>query len=209
MNKLLTFLLLGSLSAISYGQEDSAMSDVEIDERIKKHGRYALLVCSASSMGSDFDADPQIISETFIIDRKNKTYKYYSGNIQLLKQKKIKALLKNGDYIEGPLSNGVYTPSSKPEVINIIYDDFLNVEFEHELGMYKHHHRINGLNGTDILTLGYSEDFKSKLAPTEKDMKKRKNRFLFLSSQEKGQCFANNKNWKIKEMNEEYAEEIK
>ena len=209
MNKILTFLLLCGLSAISYGQEDSAMSDIKIDERIKKNGRYALVVCTASSMGSGFDADPQIISETFILDRKNKTYKYYSGNIQLLTQKKISAILKNGDYLEGPVTNGVYTPTSKPEVINIIYDDFLNVEFEHELGIYKHHHRINGLNGTDILTLGYSDDFKSKLAPTEKDIKKRKNKFLLLSSQEKGQCFSTNKNWKIKEMNEDYAEEIK
>ena len=81
----------------------------------------------------------------------------------MLMRKKIRAILKNGDYLEGPLTNGVYTPTSKPEVINIIYDDFLNVEFEHELGIYKHHHRINGLNGTDILTLGYSDDFKSKL----------------------------------------------
>jgi len=208
VKKSLILFLLGSLPLILLANQKDAMSDIEIEKRINKHGRYSLLTCTASSMGSGFKADPQLISETFILDRKNKTYTYNSGYIQLFTQKKIMGFLKNGDYIEGALTDGVYTPSSKPEIINITYNNNLDVEFEHELGIYKHYHRINGMTGIDILTLGYSEGFKSSLAPTEKDKKKRKNKFLFLSSQEKGQCFSNANNWKIKEMNEEYAKEL-
>ena len=197
-------LSLIAFSSFLFCENRQTRTEDEINDRIKQHGRYALITCTSTSVGTG-GFDPQLIQETFILDRKFSTYEYNSGYIQFFNRIKYFTLFKNS--LEITTDDGVYEPTSDPEVINfnIVGNSAI---FQHDLGIYSHEHKINGITGTDIMTIGYSKSAKSFMAPNDKDLKKRRNKFLLQTFKEKGTCFASNKNWKIVEMNKNYSDEI-
>ena len=201
--RVLIFTLI-AFSSFLFCENRQTRTEDEINERIKQQGRYALITCTSTSVGTT-GFDPQIIQETFILDRKFSTYEYNSGYIEFLNRTKYFTLFENS--LEITTDDGVYEPTSDPKIINTNIVGNSRI-FQHDLGIYSHKHKLNTITGTDIMTIGYSKSAKSSMAPNDKDLKKRRNKFLLQTFKEKGTCFASGNNWKIVEMNKSYSDEI-